>query len=159
MGRTLRPYETSPPKIYRLSSPEYLSRPPADAPPLESVRGSLDVMRQQEMAVYQRLYYVGLTSPYADAPFKVERCINSGVITTHIRITPKGNERMAFTVARPEDIERVVETCELLMNAVNAMEEPLGLYQCCPLAKREFCVCIAMWSCPIHGTHCHGSHD
>ena len=30
---------------------------------------------------------------------------------------------------------------------------------CCDLAERRFCVCIASYTCPTHGTHCHGTHD
>jgi hypothetical protein len=30
---------------------------------------------------------------------------------------------------------------------------------CCPLAKREHCVCEIRYSCPLHGGGCIGSHD
>lgn len=31
--------------------------------------------------------------------------------------------------------------------------------RCCPRATKVHCVCIASWSCPVHGSHCFGSHD
>lgn len=30
---------------------------------------------------------------------------------------------------------------------------------CCPLAKREFCVCEIRYTCRLHGGGCIGSHD
>lgn len=31
--------------------------------------------------------------------------------------------------------------------------------RCCDLAIVHPCVCSVSWNCPVHGRHCHGSHD
>jgi hypothetical protein len=54
------------------------------------------------------------------------------------------------TLDRPQ-AERVVEE----LHAIQAMH-PLA---CCPKAKQRFCVCRISFSCPDHGSSCHGSHD
>lgn len=36
-------------------------------------------------------------------------------------------------------------------------ESPMS---CCSIGKKVYCVCVACYSCPIHGRRqCHGSHD
>jgi len=34
-----------------------------------------------------------------------------------------------------------------------------GASPCCAKAVRVPCVCIASWKCPVHGSHCFGSHE
>jgi hypothetical protein len=37
--------------------------------------------------------------------------------------------------------------------------EPFPEYRCCERARLVECVCRASYKCPMHGQHCHGSHD
>lgn len=36
---------------------------------------------------------------------------------------------------------------------------PLPSRRCCAKAVRQQCVCAESWTCPDHGTKCHGTHD
>lgn len=131
---------------------------PAPRPPMEKIMAATSVLQDQVLAVYQRLYKVGLTSPGKGGwPFEARISVEHlACIEIVNKIEPKFN----FLLGPHDDIESVVPKCEAIFASINGGETGLaGSKACCSLAKTRFCVCDASFECPVHGITCHGSHD
>ena len=113
---------------------------PTEAPAAGAVFAALTLLHQQWLAVYQRLYAAGLTTPGArGAPFRVERSLD---VPTCIEVTPAyaGYDEYQFHVRTPEDIDGTVAKCELIIAAMEEDRPRIHPRACCPLADSRGCV-------------------
>lgn len=134
---------------------------PVEPPNRDAISSAIGILRQQELAVYQRLFREGLTSPsmaspILGAPFDVRR---DPLFASFVRITPKGYAQWAFKLGPLDDIGTALPKAEALFAAINEGRQPCHSLACCPLAVKIPCVCIASFNCALHGSKCHGSHD
>lgn len=139
---------------------------PVDYPAKAELSSALEVISQQELAVYQRLYREGLTSPGPyGKPFSVQRSqAHSGCIevsATWIDNDPSENAEVKFLVLPDAtDLGKdVLKKACLLFRAINEGRKRIHILACCLVATFRPCVCLVSFSCEIHGETCHGSHD
>lgn len=146
------------PQVYRSRRHALI---PSDPPTHQAVMDACAVLGQQQLAVYQRLYAVGLTSPgHPAAPFEVQRsrarfaCIEVSLHQQY-SIPPY----YTFVLEPYETLEHVVPKCKLIIEAVEADRQLVHARACCPLATLRPCMCTVSFTCELHGVHCHGTHD
>lgn len=131
---------------------------PVPMPPREKLNAALLVMDQQQLAVYQRLYRIGLTSPGIDGtPFAVRRSLeHSGCV----EVSPHRYPQYRFLVLpNGDDADLAGRKAEALFQAINLGLPKKDPRACCPVAEITGCVCTISFKCLVHGARCHGTHD
>ncbi len=133
---------------------------PANSPSMEALSAACKVLNDHQLAVYQRLYAVGLTAPgFPSSPFQIRRSIDH-LACIEVSLNQRNiADNYAFKVRTLEEIDDVVRKCELIAEAADAEKKKIHSHACCPLAEFRPCVCDVSFKCPIHGSMCHGSHD
>lgn len=140
---------------------------PTDPPDYQALVDACRILSQQQLAVYQRLYAVGLTSPgHPASPFEVQRSskheaclevsLNLGLSILGAPLTLSG---YTFLVRPGDNLNDIVPKCELIIKAVEADQQFVHTLACCPLATFRPCVCAVSFTCELHGVHCYGTHD
>lgn len=131
---------------------------PIICPSQEAISEAAKVLGDQQTAVYQQLFANGLTEPGGRGQFRVERFVNYGHTTTVVHVIPNNPEHHCykFGVYRAKEVMPKVRR---IVAAIKKNKKKVHALACCPLAKMTGCVCVASFSCIIHGNQCHGSHD
>lgn len=121
------------------------------------VMKACNVLHAQQLAIYQRLYKVGLTQPgFPARPFGVRRSIEH---LGCIEIVSGGPKEYKFLMSPREDPDLVIARAEELFDAIKSGKSSVDPRACCPVAELTPCVCVVSFKCTIHGRHCIGSHD
>ena len=108
--------------------------PKATLPDRDQIKEALKVLREQQVHVFQALYFNGY------------------------RVWNVEHPQFYLTAFAGDD--ELLDKIELIEQAIeDGKLEKISSRACCPLAEHRSCVCIESFSCPLHGTHCHGSHD
>lgn len=143
-----------------------MTQQPRQRPTQEQIQNALGVLDDYRLHYYQLLYFQSpkLTQPGKGGyPFEVRidpehmACIN---------IIPQKNKDYTFSIRPWEgakdqdafDVE-VVTKCKMILGIINEKKDKFHSKACCPLAVRRPCVCDLSYTCELHGTQCHGSHD
>lgn len=162
----------------------YAKRVPVALPSDEQINAAFKVLHDQAMHWYQLLLFNGLTSPGGE-PVVVERGYwthgNIQEPQSVIMIYPSPNnqnimdkipgvihpdarthqakelaKKIGFHVCHDDTDETVLAKVEKMLDGAGG---PVMQYACCSLASPRPCVCVASFSCPIHGDSCVGGHD
>mgnify|MGYP001601445052 CR=1 FL=1 len=133
---------------------------PMDPPTDQAIMDACRVLTNQQLAVYQRLYAVGLTSPGSPAaPFEVQRSLTHLACLEVSLHQQYGASGYLFVIPPGADLESIVAKCERIITAVETNQQPVSPHACCPLATFRHCVCAISFQCELHGTKCYGTHD
>lgn len=135
-----------------------LKQPQVPCPPKEAIDQALKTLRDQEVNIFQMLYFNGLARPgNQGGKYKLGRSFTNGMVTSAIRVCNSQHPQFYF-LARNSD--EVMDKVVLIEKAIQeGKTEKIDRRACCPLAETRSCVCLISFTCPIHGTQCHGSHD
>ena len=157
--RSRRYYATRAPKRPVVSRRSLV---PQKCPSQEEISDALLVLSKQEMSVYQTLYREWLADPYG-RPLHVRRSDAAACIDVYTKYFDGEQEQeISFRVTKPEAEEGgldVIAKARLVVEAVDSGKKKSDSRMCCPLAEYRPCVCEVSFTCPLHGTHCIGSHD
>ncbi len=128
-----------------------------ELPPEPELSKALRVLNDQRLSIYQILYADGLAEPgTAGGQFAIDREVSGGAgMSLWLTITHR-KSGISFKAKSPE---KVLDNARLILNAVEMKATKCHYKACCPLATIRNCVCEVSFSCPIHGSNCHGSHD
>lgn len=119
------------------------------------IENARSTMSDWALHVYQVLYFKELTSPYSNAIFTTKLVAEYGLF---VMVRHNKNPEYTFKVW-PKD------TDEAIMVKVNAVIEAVRngnqktRHACCGLAKEIPCVCVAHFTCILHGEGSVGTHD
>jgi hypothetical protein len=134
-----------------------------ECPDVTQINEAIKVLTQRNLHYYELLYNEKLTNANTRRPFYVTTMESKWAPYAGVTIGFAANADYNFNVFGnvPSD-EEILKRCDLILEAHAANKQKDSLYPhyaCCPLAVRTNCVCIASFSCPIHGHHCHGTHN
>lgn len=129
-----------------------------ECPSWEEVTKAVEVLNKQFLHVYQLLFSEGLTNPYHYAKLKVGRKFVSNTTTVLIEVyVPDRENGLHFsTRVTDESDEEILRKARMLVDGRGMKKLP---HACCPYAERISCVCLASFSCQIHGETHVGTHD
>jgi hypothetical protein len=131
---------------------------PVESPTKEEIYRAVKTLNDHALTIYQILYANGLTAP-GGGVFKIERAshmMNS--VAPQLRITWSGKEA-AFSFMT-DNADDALKKAKIIVGAVEAKKfKKLSSRACCPLAEHRDCVCTESFSCVLHGSQCHGTHD
>lgn len=130
---------------------------PLQIPDMEEISKSLRILNDQQLHVYQVLYFNGLTDPRGN-PLKVSRFINSNHVSILIEVARVGFENVGlfFKVRGNEGDDKILKMARMLMEAKGKILLPQA---CCEYAVATSCVCMYSYSCELHGERHIGTHD
>lgn len=155
----------------------FLKKTPIALPTDEQISAAFKVLQDQATHWYQLLLFNGLTSP-GGGPVVVERgywengniqepqsiimlypspghpAIYDGALRPDVMKSMA--KQYGFAIRHDDTDETVLAKVKLMMDGLG---KPFDVNACCSLATRRNCVCVASFSCPIHGDSCVGSHD
>lgn len=99
-----------------------------------------------------------LSSPGFKGTFSVSRDLSTHgslfVKITHAPMKHIGIEPVTFSVFDPSE---VLAKVKIVLSGLR--NKSLGGRACCRYASVRNCICDISFSCPLHGSECHGSHD
>lgn len=124
--------------------------------PIESINHARNVLYAHELRLYQLLFSQGLTSPKTNIhkghPWDVRFNDNPW-----LEVSTKYKGRTIRVSG--QDTDEIYRGVMQIQTAIKEGRDYVSIRSCCPLAERQFCVCVESLTCPVHGTSCYGSHD
>lgn len=140
---------------------------PVALPASDALEAAQKVIGQWHLHWYQVLYF---SQPRLTEPGEGRgRPFNLTASAQHryclkVEVQPWGQKRedvehFDFLIRPGDTDEKVLATCQMILEAIRNPKPKVHQLACCHLATHKGCVCAYAFDCPLHGERHIGTHD
>ena len=123
----------------------------------QKILEAVNTLSNQQLHIYQVLYFKGLTSP-GGRPLEVKRHVpNPVIVSPLIEISYPPQTSLKFFCWGSESDEEILTKARMCIEGYG--KPKVDFRACCCYAKFRGCVCTVSFDCPLHGKTCFGTHD